>query len=168
MRGWSLMELILVLVIIGTLGVFVGPLLLNAITAYDRTHTAVVTLAKQRYAMERMVREMRDIRRTPADTASFDISSMAGTNFTFFKADGTEVAIALSGSTVTLGYTGTGTGTLTDQVATSGLAFTYYLQDGTTTGATATTVAFVEVSLTLAEGSATFENRSRVDLRNPR
>jgi type II secretory pathway pseudopilin PulG len=166
MRGWSLMELVLVIVILGTLGVFVGPLLLNAVTAYDKTHASVVTLAKQRYAMERMVREIRDIRRTPADTASFDISVFTATGLTFFKTDGTEVALALSGSNVTLGYTGTATATLTDQVG--GLSLAYYLQDGTTTaGVTAANMAFVEVSLTLLEGGASFANRSRVDLRNP-
>jgi hypothetical protein len=166
MRGWSLMELVLVIVILGTLGVFVGPLLLNAVTAYDKTYASVTTLAKQRYAMERVVREIRDIRRTPADTASFDISAFSATGLTFFKTDGTEVAIALSGSSVTLGYTGTATATLTDQVGALSLA--YYLQDGATTaGVTAANMAFVEVSLTLVEGGASFTNRGRVDLRNP-
>jgi len=165
-RGWSLVELTLVIVILGTLGIFIGPLLLSAVTAYDKTQTSVATLAKQRYAIERMVREIRDIRRTPADTATFDISSLAGTNFTFFKADGTEVALALSGSTVTLGYTGVATSTLTDQVG--GFSLVYYLQDGTTTtGVTAANVAFVEVNLTLVEGAGSFASRTRVNLRNP-
>src|SRR5688572_28061340 len=136
-RGWSLVELTLVIVILGILGIFIGPLLLSAVTAYDKTQTSVATLAKQRYAMERIVREIRDIRRTPADTATFDISSLASaTALTFFKADGTHVALALSGSTVTLGYTGVATSTLTDQVA--GFSLVYYLQDGTTTAGVTT------------------------------
>ena len=163
--GWTLVELILVIVVVGTLAIFVGPLVLRAISAYDLTEGTVATYAKMRYAMARLAREVREVRRSPADAANLDISSMAPANFTFVKADGQQVAVTSAGSTVTLDYVGTASGTLTDQV--SAFALAYYQQDGTTAATDAGNVALVQISLTLADGGNNFPNRLRIDLRNP-
>lgn len=163
-RGWTLVELIMVMVIVGILAVFVGPLLLNAVKAYDRTQTTVETYAKMRYALERMAREIAAIRRSAADTTQFDIASMTGTNFTFTKEDATQVAITTAASNVNLTYVGTATGVLTDQV--SALNFAYFRHDGATPAASATDVEFVEIALTLSDGSTSYANRLRVALRN--
>jgi type II secretory pathway pseudopilin PulG len=164
-RGWSLVELVMVIIIVGTLAAFIGPLLLKAVSAYDMTEGTVGAYAKMRYAMERIAREVREVRRSPADTANLDISSMTAINFTFYKADGTQVAITFAAPNVTLNYVGTASGTLTDQV--SAFTFAYYQQDGTTAATNAANVAYVQASLTLTEGTNNFANRQRFDLRNP-
>ena len=57
-RGWSLVELVMVIIIVGTLAAFIGPLLLKAVSAYDMTEGTVGAYAKMRYAMERIAREV--------------------------------------------------------------------------------------------------------------
>jgi prepilin-type N-terminal cleavage/methylation domain-containing protein len=163
-RGWTLIELIMVMVIIGILAAFVGPVLLNAIKAYDRMQVTVNTYGKMRYAMERMAREIAAIRRRAADTTAFDVTTMTAGTFAFFKEDGTQVTLTAAGTDLNLIYAATGTGLLADRVG--ALAFAYYGSDGATVAADATELAFVQVSMTITDGTTNYPNRVRVALRN--
>jgi prepilin-type N-terminal cleavage/methylation domain-containing protein len=163
-RGWTLIELIMVMVIVGILAIFIGPMLLNAIKAYDRTQTTVGTYGKMRYAMERMAREIAAVRRSATDTTDFDVATMTAGTFSFFKEDGTQVTITLAGTDLNITYAGTGTGLLADGVG--ALAFAYYRSDGANVAANATQLAFVEVNMTISDGSTNYPNRVRVGLRN--
>jgi len=163
-RGWTLIELIMAIVIVSTLAVFVGPVLLNAVKAYDRTQATVGTYAKMRFAMERMAREIGAMRRNPADTTAFQVASMAANNFTFTKEDGQEVGLTAAGTTVNLAYTGVGNGALTDRV--TAFSFAYFRHDGATAAANAAQLEFVEINLTLSDGTNSYANRLRVALRN--
>jgi prepilin-type N-terminal cleavage/methylation domain-containing protein len=163
-RGWTLIELVMVMAIIGILAVFVGPVLLTAVKAYDRTQATVNTYGKMRYAMERMAREIAGVRRNPANTTGFDITTMTGGSFTFFKEDGTQVTLTLAGTDLNLTYAGTGSGLLADRVG--ALTFAYYRGDGVTLAADATELAFVQVSMTISDGTTNYPNRVRVALRN--
>ncbi|HSA91140.1 MAG TPA: type II secretion system protein [Burkholderiales bacterium] len=162
--GWSLVEIILVIVILGTLAVFVAPVLMRALGAYRSIDDTVATFAKLRYATERIAREIREVRRDPASSADYHFTSMTPTNATFFKLDGTQVAITSAAGTVTVNYIGTASGLLTDRVA--AFAFAYLQQDGTTPATGVGDVAFVELGMTLSDGSASYPSRMRIDLRN--
>lgn len=165
-EGWSLAELVLVVVILGILGAFVAPIVVNAMRAYDSSQTSVATYSKMRYAIERLSREVREVRRSTANSALFDISSMTAATLTFFKYDGTEVTVAGSGATLTLRYLNSTNvaAVLTDQVSSFSLA--YFQTDASTTPASSASLAFVQLALTLADGTATHEGRVRWRLRN--
>lgn len=165
-RGWSLVELVVVILVLGMLAAFIGPLLVSALTAYDMTSGTVSTYAKMRYAMERMEREMRDIRRSPADTTKYDINAgtLSATNFDFVKWDGTAVKIDLNGTNVRITY-GATAGTLADKA--SLLEIKYYRHDGTTETAAVNNIEFVQIRMILTDKANSYTSRVRVSLRTP-
>lgn len=165
-EGFTLAELIMVIVILGILAVFVGPVVYNAIRSYDAVQKSTNTNAKLRYAMERIAREMRDIRRQVTDTAALDVPSMTASSMAFVKTDGTQVVLSGAGSVVNLAYTGVA-GMLIDQVQAGSFSLAYFEQGGSTIAATASSLAFVQVSMTLADGAVLLPARLRIDLRNP-
>jgi prepilin-type N-terminal cleavage/methylation domain-containing protein len=168
LEGFSLVELVMVIVILGILAAFVGPVLFNAMRSYQRIQTGVETQAKMRYAIERMARELREIRRQATDATFLDIASITtASSIAFVKTDGTQVIINVVGNQVDLAYV-TSTivaGMLTDQVGSFSLA--YFQQDASTVAATAASISFVEISMTLSEGTNLFPARMRVDVKNP-
>lgn len=166
-EGFSLVELVMVIVILGILAAFVGPVLFNAMRSYDRGQSAMVTQAKMRYAIERMSRELREVRRQTTDATFLDITAMGATSIHFFKTDGTQVVLSAAGNQLNLTYStlaGMLTGVLTDQLGPFSLA--YFQQNTNTVAATAASISFVQISMALSEGTNLFSARVRVDVRN--
>ena len=178
-EGLSLVELVLVIVILGILVAFVGPVVYNALRSYAGIQVGAQTNAKVRYAMERISREMRDIRRQATNSAYLDIPGMSASSMAFFKTDGSRVVINVVGGTVVnLEYVppvgATLTGMLLDQVQSGSFALSYLPPNNAaaaTIGATPSTttppVSFVQLSMSLVDGTNTLPARLRVDLRNP-
>lgn len=165
-RGFTLIELITSIVILGVLAAVSVPMLSNGFRAYEASHASLLTLGKLRYATERMVREIREVRRDPANLADYDIAVMTATTFKFKKTDGVEVTIDKPAQ-VTLAYSTssvTPSPTLTDQLGS--LQFKYFKEDGTTETTLRSEVAFVQITLSLIHGTATYPQRVRVGLRN--
>jgi len=163
-EGFSLIELVMVIVILGILAAFVGPVLFNALRSYDREQSATLTQAKMRYAIERMSRELREVRRRTTDATFVDVTSMTASSMAFFKTDGTQVIIGAAGNQLNLAYSSL-SGMLTDQLGSFSLA--YFQQNATTVAASAASIAFVQISMTLSEGTNLFSARVRVDVKNP-
>jgi len=165
-EGFTLAELVMVIVILGILGAFVGPVVFNAIRSYEIVQKSTNTNAKIRYSMERITREMRDIRRQITDSAALDVPSMTASSMAFFKTDGTRVVLNGAGNVVNLAYS-TLTGMLIDQVQAGSFSLAYFEQGGSTIAGTAASISFVQVSMTLTDGAVVVPARLRVDLRNP-
>lgn len=164
--GFTLIEVIATLVILGTLAAAGAPMLSSGVRAYDATHTSLLTLNKLRYATERMVREVREVRRDPADPSVYDIGLMTAASFRFTKSDGVEVSIDRPAQ-VRLAYSTPPVApapTLSDQV--DMIEFKYFKADGTTETASKSEVAFVQIQLSLKHGTAIYAQRVRVGLRN--
>lgn len=165
-RGFTLIELIASLVMLGVLAAISVPMLSNGFRAYEATHASLLTLSKLRYATERMAREIREVRREPANPSAYDITTMSAATFQFTKTDGIGVTIAQPAQ-VTLAYSTpvvTPAPTLTDQLKI--LQFNYFKEDGTTVATSKSDVAFVQISLSLIHGTATYPQRVRIGLRN--
>ena len=164
-RGFTLIEMTMVIVIIGLLAAFSTPLLLGTFQAYETNQTNLVTLTKLRYATERMAREIREVRFAGG---VYNIV-MGATSLQFTKNDsaGTVVTITSAPPLATLQYsTPAMSATLTDQVAANGLQFLYFDINNAATASTAN-VAYVDINLTLTDpNSGAMQQRTRVALRN--
>lgn len=164
-RGFTLIEMVVAIVIIGVLAIATIPVLTGGVRTYVTTTTSLITLSKMRYATERMAREIRHVRRNPGTPANYDISTMTATSLVFVKSDGNTVSITRALPNITLGYsTPAASSTLSDQV--SGLTFRYFTIDGVTVTALPALVAFVEIELAMIEDGATLTQRTQVALRN--
>ena len=177
--GYTLIEMIVVVVVLGVMAAALAPVARNSLLAYDATLGNVVLLDKQRYAMERLAREIREVKYDSVTGFAFSTSVVSSSNavsFTRVFYDGagtptadTVVTIGNTGSAVTLTYSlpaGVGAQVLTDELgATGNLVFSYFKQDGTTaTGLT--DVRYVEISLTLVRNGNNYPQRTRIELKN--
>lgn len=163
--GYTLIEMIIAIVILGLLGAAAGYGLQNGALAFVNTTDNVHTLGKLRAASERLVREIREIRRDPTTPAVYDIATMNTTTLAFNKADGTGVTVNSAPPRVTLAYsTPTGTHTLTDAV--DRLTFAYFQADGLTPATGNGDIAFIEFELVLSGNGNSYPQRARVALRN--
>ncbi|NNJ93491.1 MAG: type II secretion system protein [Halobacteria archaeon] len=163
--GFTLLEMIIALVVVGLLGAAAGYSLVGGTLAFSGTADAVQTLGKLRHASERMAREVREIRRDPVTPAVYDITTMNTTTLAFTKTDGTTVTLTGSPPLATLAYSApAGTHTLTDEVGS--LAFNYLQADGSTAATGNGDVAFVELELVLTRSGNSYPQRVRVSLRN--
>jgi type II secretory pathway pseudopilin PulG len=156
-------ELILVIVILGIVAAFVGPVLLNAVEAYQRTQTSGQTHAKVRYALERMSREIREVARGVTDARTLQISTMTASTLAFVNTQGRTIVFSRTGDTLTMSDT-TLTGVLTDQIGT--FSFAYFQPNATAVAGTTSSLAYVQISLAVSEGTAQYASRVRVDIKN--
>jgi len=170
-RGYSLLELVMVIVMIGVIGTTIASLLSGGVGAFNAGREAVDTLSELRITSERVARELRTVRRDPVTPANFNFIARTPTSVQFrrLENDGTTVTtvtIDTSGTNLRLAYTTpAGTFTLTDQLG--GLTLTYLQQNGTTAATSNADIAFVDIDLSLTDASGnSYPQRTRVALRN--
>lgn len=168
-RGFTLVEAVVSIVLVGILAMAVIPVISNGVRTYVTTTTSLNTLSKLRYATERMAREIREVRRNTGTPTNYDMTMGANT-LVFYKTDGYRVTITSGAPNATLAYLplvgASVSGVLTDQINVVGdLAFAYYDAAGAVT-ASLSQVAFVQISLTLTEDGAAVRQVTRVALRN--
>jgi Tfp pilus assembly protein PilE len=160
-----LIEITMVIVILGILAAIGAPLLINAFSAYEITHSNIDTLSKLRYATERMAREIREVGYA---AGSYTIATRTAATMSFTKSDATVVTITCAPPLITLAYSTVAGGaqTLVDQVGSCDL-FTYLQADGATAATTNGNVAIVDIVFSLQNpDSGAYAQRTRVALRN--
>jgi prepilin-type N-terminal cleavage/methylation domain-containing protein len=186
-RGFTLIELIITIAVIGILAAFAAPSWIETVNAYSSVTTRMNTVDAMRSTSERLARELRQ-----ADRSSFVLTS---SSLQFTRTDyastgcntppKTTITLSFDQTTqlLKLGYnipcsTGTfdATGVLAPHVAatqtSNPLAFVFYDKDGVTKVTPSATVLpyFVEFTLTMNETvsgkTLSFSQRTRVALRN--
>lgn len=171
MRGIALIELTMTIVIIGIVAAAGAPMLANGLRMFQAATVDLNTLSKQRYAMERMARELRAINYNGgAGRYDVTLASPGASGIGFTKTDGVTVTFTGAPPLLQITYsTGGGAVTLTDQVATNGIAFTGLAADGVTATVDAAQMRFIDVTLSLLRPPAntgSFPRVMRVQLRD--
>jgi len=167
-NGFTLIEAVVAIVLIGVLAMAVIPVIDSAVHTYATTTNSLDALSKLRYATERMAREIREVRRNPLFPTDFDMT-LGATSLIFTKADGNQVSISSSAPNVNLAYqTPSASGVLTDLLnANTDLNFQFYLADKTTQTASLSQLAYVRISLMLTDRDGAQVNQTTwVALRN--
>lgn len=165
-RGFTLIEAVVSIVVLGILFALALPMLSSGLWAFERAQQSLDVLTKLRYATERMAREIREVDYTGG---AYQISSALTANtstLTFTKADGTGVGLVQTGANVTTSYSTIAGGpfTLTDRA--TQLRFNFYDSAGAATVSTSA-VAYVQIDLTLTNpAGASYSQRTRVGLRD--
>lgn len=161
-RGFTLIEMVITLVVLGLIGAIGGMAISNGLLAYNATEDTMESLSKVRYAMERMAREIRQVRHTGLQ---YDFTAPLGlTNTAFIKSDGTQVTLNQTGANLEISYDSVaGSYTLADNI--SAFTLNYYQADGITAAA-ANNVAFVEIQLSMTHAGGNINQRTRVALRD--
>lgn len=167
-RGFSMIELVIAIAVLSIIAAMGAPLLANGLRFFDAAKIDLDTLSKERYATERIVRELRAIRfNTGTNQYDVTLTGAGVTAISFTKTDG--VTVTLSGATppnLNITYSsGGGAVILTNQLAS--VAFTGYTVDGVTTTTSAATMRYIDVDLRLRRSPTnTFARIARVQLRN--
>lgn len=170
-RGFTLVEMVMVILVVGMLVLTLGMLLNTGVTAFGEGRETIDTLSSLRLTTERLARELRTVQRNQTTPSDFDFLSKTATSVQFRRLESddttvTTVTITASPPNLTLAYdTPVGTYTLSDQLGS--LTLTYLMADGATTTTSNTDLAFVEIDLTLVDSHGnSYPQHTRVALRN--
>jgi prepilin-type N-terminal cleavage/methylation domain-containing protein len=166
--GFTLIEMVAVIVVAGIIFSFGSVLLGNVFSGYSLKRDAADADWQAKVALERMARELRAVR--SATAADLDIAS--ATQIRFVDTDGNGVCFYRNAAANRIMRSADGPATacgttnpqvLADSVAV--LAFTYWDNAGATTSAV-TDVYYIAVALNVAEGSYSSSFRTNVRPRN--
>nr|MBU1328611.1 prepilin-type N-terminal cleavage/methylation domain-containing protein [Candidatus Omnitrophota bacterium] len=155
-RGFTLIELIMVIVIIGIIASVVGYILLGAVQGWTFKAKRNDILWDGRLAINRMVREIREIK----DLTS--VTTASSSQFRFTNINNNSITYSLSGAN--LNRTKDGAANILAQNVSS-LSFTYYDSSGAsiatpTVSPSSTDIRRVRINITLTNGGQNFYAQS--------
>lgn len=177
--GVALVELIVAIVLIGVLASVLVPLGATAVRTYQTAQARLTSQDKLRYAVERMARELREVKYDATSGLQFvgAIASNPVSQITFTRHyyDGAgvpsaaaNVTLQLSGTDVRMSdsrFPGLAAQVLCDQVAS--LQFRFLDQAGQALATpTALNVFAIEITVTLNSSGSGLTQRTRVELKN--
>jgi prepilin-type N-terminal cleavage/methylation domain-containing protein len=170
-RGFTLVELIIVLVLLAILGTWGSSLIADAFRTSRMVVNTQASAVQVRYAVERLAREIREVQYID-ETSGYAITSALSspaTNMVFTRTvNGADVTVTIdhSGNSLTLGYSSPAE---SSNVATGVTGFSLSFLKLDDTEATLTTeVRFVVINLTTTDPTSgqQVNERVRVALRN--
>jgi prepilin-type N-terminal cleavage/methylation domain-containing protein len=154
-NGFTLVEIVITIVLVGILAGIAAMIILQGVRAYSDEQSRSDVHYQARYAMERMAREIRQIRSTA------DITAITNSNLQFTDVNGAGVGFTWTSPTLSR-WNGAGTNVLAPNI--TAFNFNYYQQNGV--AATAATLWIVEITLTSQQGSESVQMSTRVHSRN--
>ena len=170
-RGFTLVELVIAIVLIGILSAVGSSMIADSFTTTRMVDASQTGASQARYAMERIAREIRETQYNSSN-GKYAISTMTANQYAFTKivnpsdTNGTTVTIKNTGTDLTLGYSSPATSSLlTNQV--DSFSLDYYDISGASTKSDSA-IRFVQISLTVKDPTSgqSIAQRTRVALRN--
>jgi len=171
--GFTLVEMIIVIVVVGVIFAIGGLVLGRAFESYALTRNTTDVDWQGRVAMERMVRELRDARSATMTDLAFTANPMAQAQF--IDADGNPVCFFVSGVVLWRSLNGPGSACVTaggqplaDNIGSGGLAVRFFKKDGTDLVVPPDALAqayFITVTLNVSEGGINETYRATVQPR---
>jgi len=165
--GFTLLEMVIAITALSLLAMLVMPYLNLSVRAYTGNASTLQVLGELRYASERIVRELREIRRNPQSSSDYDIvTPLSADSIIFVRNDGERVTIEKSAPQLNLRYR-----SLADNapfpLTTSllNLSFNFLRRDETTPATGNADLAYIEFEIRLLNHGKTYSQRSRVALR---
>jgi prepilin-type N-terminal cleavage/methylation domain-containing protein len=161
-KGFTLVELMIVIVIIGIAASIIGFMLLGTIRAWTFKFNRNDILWDGRLALDRMTREIRTIRNTTS------VTTASSAQFRFIDAGNKDITYSMSSTN--LNRTENGAANLLAENVSS-LAFTYYDTNGNTIAVptvspAATNIRRVRINFTLTKNGENVYLRSEASTRN--
>lgn len=95
-RGFTLIEIVLTIVLVGIVAGVAAVIIMQGTSAYSTGRSRLEAHEQARFALERMSREVRQIRSRAAAPVD-DIITMTATNLEFIDVNGTQVGFRLNG-----------------------------------------------------------------------
>ena len=161
-KGITLIELVLGMVLIGIIALVVANALSTGIDAFFTTDNRKEALDQGRIALDRMAKEIRNVRNASA------ITTATATTFTFVDTEGTTISFALGGGNITRNADTLAIG-ISNQAFPSGI-FTYVLSTGTETQAPSAaerlTIKLIKIDFKATAGTESVSLQTEVWPRN--
>jgi len=153
--GFTLVELLIVIVITGILAALGSKMLASGFTAYVTARDLGKADWQGLIAIERLSRELRTIR----SATSSDLTISPTSQITFVDNDANNISYTLSGTTLMRNSE-----PLADGI--SNLSFSYIANDGKTTAASADQVAYISANVTVLRSGSGQLLRTSIHPRN--
>lgn len=152
--GFTLIEMVIVIVLLGIIASFAGKLLLQSARSAHTQYNTAETLEPARLALFRIAKDIRNIR---SNTAT-DLNISSANQLILTTSSGKKITYSLSGTQLLLNRNA-----LANHV--SSLSFNYYNSAGSST-TTVTDVHYIRVQLTVAQNNNATRLQTTAYLRN--
>ncbi len=156
-QGFSLIEMIMVILVLGILTAMASLLLSQGLNAFSSSSDLLDANAQGQVAIQRMARDIRLVR-SPAD-----ISTATSGQFSFTDINNNAVSYALSGSSLNVTKNGS---TQTLAVGVNSLTFTYYDRNGTTPPASTAATRYIKIALVITQNNVNYSLTTSLYTRN--